>query len=470
MQFPENPSIGHQETNPNTGAVYQFDGTMWINVPPDCSGGGAGVTDEERDALIADQNRQDLALRAETSERMERDMVERSERTSGDKALQDQIDGLEPYDDSALADGLATEIKAREEGDAALQEAIEALEPYDDSALVSDQQRQDKALADYQIVVSEQQAAQDGAIEDISQHLLTLQQEIEHLGEFRDSGIWENVPFEGQMLRVDGFMLQSNSYTQNADVLMLSHVDSNGTDHALETTAQVGDVLLINDLDDEDNAQYTIISVDHSPRDDASRSRGHVATFGLARLSGIGTPHGRAVIKLMKLADSDVTLDQLNELFAAKDHQHSEYIAKEADNSTYKDWLLLADGSKKNPSYYAGASHTHGWTDITGKPATYEPAPHTHDYAGKDHAHGWADITGKPSTFPPSSHSHSNYASSSHTHSGYASSSHTHSGYASSSHTHSGYAGMNTGTNSSPAPSRGNFYLNTSQKVLYIGI
>jgi hypothetical protein len=75
--------------------------------------------------------------------------------------------------------------------------------------------------------------------------------------------------------------------------------------------------------------------------------------------------------------------------FAVTDHTHDEYISKEADNSTYKDWLLKADGNKKNPTDFASSNH-----------------------------------------------SHSGYASSSHTHSGYASSSHSHSGYASSSHNH----------------------------------
>ena len=129
MQFPEAPSIGDQVTNPSTGAVYQWDGVMWINVPAE----GAGVTDEERDALIADQNRQDLALRQETTERMERDMVERSERIGGDQALQDQID---------------------------------ALKPYDDSGLIADQQRQDQALQNHQAEIARQQQAQDKALTD----------------------------------------------------------------------------------------------------------------------------------------------------------------------------------------------------------------------------------------------------------------------------------------------------------------
>ena len=60
--------------------------------------------------------------------------------------------------------------------------------------------------------------------------------------------------------------------------------------------------------------------------------------------------------------------------------------------------------------------HTHGWTEVTGKPTTFTPATHAHawgEITGKPttftpatHAHAWSTITSKPSTFPPSTHSH----------------------------------------------------------------
>lgn len=37
------------------------------------------------------------------------------------------------------------------------------------------------------------------------------------------------------------------------------------------------------------------------------------------------------------------------------------------------------------------------WASVTGKPATFAPATHSH---------AWADITGKPSTFTPATHTH----------------------------------------------------------------
>jgi len=49
------------------------------------------------------------------------------------------------------------------------------------------------------------------------------------------------------------------------------------------------------------------------------------------------------------------------------------------------------------PATFAPAAHTHAWADITGKPVAFAPSAHTHL---------WADITDKPSTFPPSAHTH----------------------------------------------------------------
>ena len=68
-------------------------------------------------------------------------------------------------------------------------------------------------------------------------------------------------------------------------------------------------------------------------------------------------------------------------------HDHDdEYIRKEAANSTYKDWLLKADGNKKNPDDFA-PKHSH----------PYAASSHTHNYASSSHTHSYA----------PSNHTHS---------------------------------------------------------------
>ena len=46
----------------------------------------------------------------------------------------------------------------------------------------------------------------------------------------------------------------------------------------------------------------------------------------------------------------------------------------------------------------APSSHSHAWSEITNKPATFAPSAHTH---------AWDEITSKPTTFAPSAHGHS---------------------------------------------------------------
>lgn len=45
----------------------------------------------------------------------------------------------------------------------------------------------------------------------------------------------------------------------------------------------------------------------------------------------------------------------------------------------------------------APASHTHPYSEITGKPSVFPPAAHSHP---------WSDLTGVPTAFPPSAHQH----------------------------------------------------------------
>ncbi|WP_234024965.1 MULTISPECIES: tail fiber domain-containing protein [unclassified Streptomyces] len=71
------------------------------------------------------------------------------------------------------------------------------------------------------------------------------------------------------------------------------------------------------------------------------------------------------------------------------------------------------------PATFAPAPHSHAWDEIAEKPGTFPPAGHAHDwnsvtgkpgsYPPSSHSHSWASITGKPGTFPPSGHSHSSY-------------------------------------------------------------
>lgn len=82
----------------------------------------------------------------------------------------------------------------------------------------------------------------------------------------------------------------------------------------------------------------------------------------------------------------------------------------------------------------ADADHTHTYTDVGAAAASHTHTPSSIGAAASSHTHTPASIGAAAS-----SHTHSNYASSTHTHD-YAASNHTHSGYAASNHSHSGYA------------------------------
>ena len=98
--------------------------------------------------------------------------------------------------------------------------------------------------------------------------------------------------------------------------------------------------------------------------------------------------------------------------------------------------------------------------DIAELDSRYSMKVHSHEnYSLGTHTHSQY-LTSLPS------HTH-NYASSSHTHS-YASTSHIHSSYSEKTHTHSVI--FRSGTSSSPTLSKGEPYINTSTKVMYVGL
>lgn len=86
-------------------------------------------------------------------------------------------------------------------------------------------------------------------------------------------------------------------------------------------------------------------------------------------------------------------VNKLKTIFSVKDHSHP--------------WSAITG----KPATFDPAAHNHSWESITGKPTTFTPASHSHtpDEAGAApaiHNHAWSDIIGKPSSFTPSSHGH----------------------------------------------------------------
>lgn len=74
----------------------------------------------------------------------------------------------------------------------------------------------------------------------------------------------------------------------------------------------------------------------------------------------------------------------------------SEKIRAEIDRAVVK--TLPWSSITGKPATFPPASHSHSWGSITGKPSAFPP---------DNHSHSWSEITGKPSTFTPASHTHS---------------------------------------------------------------
>lgn len=70
----------------------------------------------------------------------------------------------------------------------------------------------------------------------------------------------------------------------------------------------------------------------------------------------------------------------------------------------------------EKPATYPPDVHSHTWASVTSKPATFPPDAHSHSWTSvtakpatfppSTHSHSWTGVTGKPTTFPPSSHNH----------------------------------------------------------------
>jgi hypothetical protein len=84
-------------------------------------------------------------------------------------------------------------------------------------------------------------------------------------------------------------------------------------------------------------------------------------------------------------------------------HEHLEYLTQTEGDARY-----ALDGEIP--------THTHLWTEITGKPTTFPPETHVHNFADiankplsyppDAHTHDFGAITGKPTEYPPSAHAH----------------------------------------------------------------
>ena len=246
--------------------------------------------------------------------------------------------------------------------------------------------------------------------------LESLEAEMELLAKTLESGEWKvsGVP----MVRPGQMHLAFDQFSAQKNVLTIANEDLGGKTHGWSTVHE-GDYIELIDRTGEDTrnigSDYALFLVTK-----VEKGTG-IATIDLDLYQGQGDclPDEVFEVRVLDIAESELDMAALDE----------RYIKKEAANSTYKDWLLKADGNKKNPDDLASKSYVD--TELGKKANT---------------------------------HSH-NYASSSHTHS-YASTTHTHD-YSASNHTHSVI--FRSGTSTTPSLSKGEPFLNTTYNVIYVG-
>lgn len=82
-------------------------------------------------------------------------------------------------------------------------------------------------------------------------------------------------------------------------------------------------------------------------------------------------------------------------------HPNLQHIPTGGESGHYLKWSTTGTATWYKPTASeigaAASSHSHSWSSIISKPATFSPSTHKH---------AWGEITGIPSTFSPSTHSH----------------------------------------------------------------
>lgn len=267
-----------------------------------------------------------------------------------------------------------------------------------------------------------------------------LEHELEALADTREAGEWEYM--NAWELRGSGFAFTTAfNFTNPTNIMEITKVDANGTTHGF-SRVEVGDyVEIVQQHDTRLVADYGLYVV-------TQKEEGGSDTFvlHLDLEQGIGAPdlNSKCLIKFFHLQDN---LD-LAELDAR-------YVGKSGNQDIQEGrWYLR----QKN-----AAGQWRSYIDIKadGKLGLYHVQNPNDDQHAVNRGYLNTELAKKADT-----HSHP-YASSTHTHS-YASTGHKHdSDYASSNHTHSVI--FRSGTSTNPSLSKGEPFLNTTYKVIYVG-
>ena len=189
-------------------------------------------------------------------------------------------------------------------------------------------------------------------IEHNEDRINALEHELDAIADTKETGEWELVSILDFDIRGSGQMtLANDDFGVSNNEMTLHETDKNGLSHGF-SGVEPGDLVEVVEehiaRSTGDYGLYEVKSVNGM-------------TFSLELQQGRGTAETNKnfFIKFFHLSE-DVNIAELDARYALKGHTHDNYIAKAADNSTYKDWLVKADGNKKNPADFAGKSHTHG--------------------------------------------------------------------------------------------------------------
>ena len=261
-----------------------------------------------------------------------------------------------------------------------------------------------------------------------------LNHELDAIAESRAGGEWvlaSDASTQGNMA------LGTQDLTGLDNRLYINVTDANGI-VANMSTIQVGDYIEIVEEHDvlnrgtQDYGLYKVIVAYVDNYFDLELQEGR----------GFADMGRRFFVKAFRMSEG-LEIAELDARYAMKGHSHNNYSL---DNHKHGEYLT--DLPSHNHDNYSPS--THGHNDLASKSYVdtelgKKADTHSHPYASSSHSH--------------------NYASSSHSHS-YASTSHTHD-YSASNHTH--LTIMRSGTTTNPSLSRGELFLNTTYKVVYVG-
>ena len=278
--------------------------------------------------------------------------------------------------------------------------------------------------------------ASKGEVSEIKGDVESIQLELELLATTLEAGTWLNVatpaPRAGQMwMAFNDFSVQENQ-------MIISNEDSTGKTHGWVNLHEGDYVEMLNRSDTKSRAvehEYGLFMVTAVDKGDG------ITTIELELHSGQGQCYEDQLyeIRLLDIAESELDMASLD----------ARYVSKSGNQDIGQGrWYLRQQNSE-------GAWRSYIDIKADGKLGLYHVQNPGDDSHAVNRGYLNTELAKKADT-----HTHP-YASSSHSHS------HTHSEYSETNHTHSVI--FRSGTTTTPSLSKGEPFLNTTYKVIYVG-